>query len=198
VRASRPDLTPDGVCLTVWWFSGERYPSGPSSGLLVRGLGSVLRRTGDISGQPSGLRRDRFDLAVSQLPPDISEDSDRPSGLAPIGSFRRPRAGTSASTRRILLAATTTVNGLGRNPQKKPGKPPDIPKSSLLVHSFAHIECRCGSNRDCRRATSVVGLPRVLLRRFEHQVGVQQGVPRHRVDIVRRCVVAVVRGSHRR
>ena len=172
MRASRPDLTPGGVCLTVWWFSGERCSSGPSSGLLVRGLGSVLRRTGDISGQPTGLRRDRFDLAVSPLRPDFSEDSNRPSGLAPIRSLRRPRAGTSASTRRILLAATRAVNGQGRNPQEKRRNPPDIPSGFSLVHTFSHIECWFGSERD-----SIVGPGPRFWQRLEFQAGVPLSVP---------------------
>lgn len=137
-RASRPDLTPGGVRLTIWWFSGEWHSSGLNSGLLVRVLGSVLGGTGDVSGRPTGPRRSRPDLAVSQRRPDVFEDSNRASGLAPVGPIRRPEAGTSASTRFILLGRGVIVNGLGRNPQKKRGKPPDIPRDLGLVHKLAH------------------------------------------------------------
>lgn len=137
-RASRPDLTPGGVRLTIWWFSGEWYSSGLPSGLLVRVLGSVLGGTDNVSGRPTDPRRSRPDLAVSQPRPDVFEDSNRASGLAPIGSIRRPEAGTSASTRCILAGPGVVVNGLGRNPQKKRGKPPDIPRGIGLVHKVAH------------------------------------------------------------
>ena len=37
-NASRPDLTPDGVRPTTWWFSAERDLSGPPFASLVRML----------------------------------------------------------------------------------------------------------------------------------------------------------------